>query len=86
VLIVDHGSLYPALQRLEKRRFISAKWGTSENNRRARFYTLTPKGRRELTPRADRVAPHRRGHHAHPRAGRDMTSAIGKLVTWSIGN
>jgi len=49
VLIVDHGSLYPALQRLEKRRFISAKWGTSENNRRARFYTLTPKGRRELT-------------------------------------
>ena len=41
--------LAAALQRLEKRRFISAKWGTSENNRRARFYTLTPKGRRELT-------------------------------------
>jgi len=49
VLIVDHGSLYPALQRLEKRRLICAKWGTSENNRRARFYTLTAKGRRELT-------------------------------------
>jgi len=48
VLIVDHGSLYPALQRLEKRRFISAKWGTSENNRRARFYTLTKKGRAQL--------------------------------------
>ena len=53
VLIVDHGSLYPALQRLERRRFISAKWGTSENNRRARFYTLTPKGRRELTREQD---------------------------------
>ena len=49
VLIVDHGSLYPALQRLEERGFIDAKWGTSENNRRARFYTLTPKGRKELT-------------------------------------
>ena len=48
VLIVDHGSLYPALQRLEERRLIAARWGTSENNRRARFYTLTAKGRREL--------------------------------------
>jgi PadR family transcriptional regulator len=49
VLIVDHGSLYPALQRLEKRRFIAAKWGTSDNNRRARFYSLTRRGRTELT-------------------------------------
>jgi transcriptional regulator len=49
VLIVDHGSLYPALQRLEKRGFIEASWGTSENNRRARFYKLTRSGRRELT-------------------------------------
>lgn len=48
VLIVDHGSLYPALQRLEDRGLIGAEWGTSENNRRARFYTLTRKGRREL--------------------------------------
>ena len=48
VLIVDHGSLYPALQRLEERGFIGADWGTSDNNRRARFYTLTRKGRREL--------------------------------------
>ena len=48
VLIVDHGSLYPALQRLEARGFIAAEWGTSENNRRARFYKLTPKGRKEL--------------------------------------
>jgi PadR family transcriptional regulator len=49
VLIVDHGSLYPALQRLEDRGLIGAEWGTSENNRRARFYTLTKAGRRELT-------------------------------------
>ena len=49
VLIVDHGSLYPALQRLEDRALIEAAWGTSENNRRARFYTLTRAGRRELT-------------------------------------
>src|SRR6476660_6073151 len=48
VLIVDHGSLYPALQRLEDRGFIAAEWGVSENNRKARFYTLTRKGRNEL--------------------------------------
>jgi PadR family transcriptional regulator len=48
VLIVDHGSLYPALQRLEERGFIDAEWGTSRNNRRARFYKLTRRGRREL--------------------------------------
>lgn len=49
VLIVDHGSLYPALQRLEERGFVKAEWGASENNRKARFYTLTAKGRKELT-------------------------------------
>jgi PadR family transcriptional regulator, regulatory protein PadR len=49
VLIVDHGSLYPALQRLEDRGFISAEWGISDNNRKARFYSLTRKGRKELT-------------------------------------
>jgi PadR family transcriptional regulator PadR len=48
VLIVDHGSLYPALQRLEARGFIDAEWGTSENNRKARFYSLTRAGRKEL--------------------------------------
>ena len=48
VLIVDHGSLYPALQRLEDRGLVAAEWGTSENNRKARFYTLTRKGRKEL--------------------------------------
>ncbi len=49
VLRVDHGSLYPALQRLERRGLVSAKWGTSENNRRARFYRLTAAGRKQLT-------------------------------------
>jgi len=48
VLRVDHGSLYPALQRLERRGLVNAKWGTSENNRRARFYRLTAAGRRLL--------------------------------------
>ena len=49
VLLVDHGTLYPALQRLESRGWISAEWGTSTNNRRARFYKLTASGRRQLT-------------------------------------
>jgi PadR family transcriptional regulator, regulatory protein PadR len=47
-LLVEHGALYPALQRLEERGWISAKWGTSSNNRRARFYSLTAAGRRQL--------------------------------------
>src|SRR5438552_7857619 len=48
VLQVEQGSLYPALHRLIKRRWISVQEGTSENNRRAKFYRLTPKGRRQL--------------------------------------
>ncbi len=48
VLFVDHGSLYVALQRLEDKGWIRAKWGVSENNRKARFYALTPKGREQL--------------------------------------
>ena len=47
-LLVDHGSLYPALQRLETQGWISAEWGTSENNRKARFYALTKTGRKQL--------------------------------------
>ena len=47
-LPVEHGALYPALQGLEERRWISAKWGTSSNNRKARFYTLTASGRKQL--------------------------------------
>ena len=48
VFFVDHGSLYLALQRLEDRKWISAKWGVSENNRKARFYSLTVEGRKQL--------------------------------------
>jgi PadR family transcriptional regulator, regulatory protein PadR len=47
-LLVEHGALYPALQRLEERGWISARWGTSSNNRKARFYALTAAGRKQL--------------------------------------
>lgn len=53
-LLVDHGSLYPALQRLEQRGWINGAWGTSENNRRARFYRLTLAGRKQLSVEATR--------------------------------
>src|SRR5260370_34240185 len=49
VFLVDHGSLYLALQRLETNGWVKAEWGVSENNRKARFYTLTAKGRKQLT-------------------------------------
>jgi transcriptional regulator len=47
-LLIDHGSLYPALQRLEDQGWTEAEWGTSENNRKARFYKLTKAGRKQL--------------------------------------
>ncbi|MEO6568047.1 MAG: PadR family transcriptional regulator [Opitutaceae bacterium] len=49
VLQVEQGSLYPALYRLEEQGWISAEWGTSDNNRRARFYKLTAAGRKQLS-------------------------------------
>jgi PadR family transcriptional regulator PadR len=49
VFLVDHGSLYLALQRLEENGLVDAKWGVSDHNRRARFYKLTAKGRSRLT-------------------------------------
>jgi transcriptional regulator len=49
VLRIDHGSLYPALHRLLQRGWIVARWGTTGNNRRARFYRLTPAGKPHLT-------------------------------------
>ena len=52
-LRVEQGSLYPALNRLEDRGWIDSYWDTSEHNRRARFYRLTPKGRRQLQIAAD---------------------------------
>jgi transcriptional regulator len=48
IFFVDHGSLYLALQRLEDKKWVEAKWGVSENNRKARFYSLTAKGRKHL--------------------------------------
>ena len=48
LLLVDHGSLYPALQRLERAGLIGSAWGISDNNRRARFYKLTRAGRKKL--------------------------------------
>jgi transcriptional regulator len=53
-LLVEHGALYPALQRLEAKGWISAKWGTSANNRKARFYTLTKTGRAQLVRESTR--------------------------------
>lgn len=54
VLQVEHGSLYPALHRLEDRGWIASFWGTSENNRRARYYRLTPTGRQQLVEQTSR--------------------------------
>jgi transcriptional regulator len=54
VLLVDHGASYPALQRMEAKGWIRAEWGVSSNNRRARFYTLTAKGRKQLNKETSR--------------------------------
>jgi len=66
VLLVDHGSLYPALQRLENRGWVIAQWGTSDNNRKARFYTLTKQGRKYLTQQTGQW--------------RRMSKAIGRIL------
>lgn len=54
VLQVEDGSLYPALRRLEDRGFVEAEWGVSENNRRAKYYSLTATGRKQLRSEATR--------------------------------
>src|SRR5882672_6311190 len=54
VLQVEHGSLYPALHRLEDRGWIASFWGTSENNRKAKYYRLTPAGRKQLVAQTKR--------------------------------
>ena len=66
VLLVDHGSLYPALQRLENRGWVTAQWGASDNNRKARFYTLTKQGRKYLTRQTSQW--------------RRMSKAIGRIL------
>lgn len=65
-LEVEQGSLYPALHRLEDRGWLASEWGVSENNRKAKFYRLTPRGRRELNAAAGRW--------------RKMTHAIGLIL------
>jgi PadR family transcriptional regulator, regulatory protein PadR len=65
-LEVEQGSLYPALHRLEERGWVSSQWGVSENNRKAKFYRLTNKGRKELNAAAGRW--------------RRMTRAIGLIL------
>lgn len=66
VLLVDHGALYPALQRMEAQGWITAEWGVSANNRRARFYTLTAKGRKRL--------------HQETSRWRTITKAMGRIL------
>lgn len=66
VLQVEQGSLYPALHRLEDRGWVSSYWGPSENNRKARFYRLTPAGRRQLV--------------AETRRWRTLVEAIGRIL------
>ena len=53
VLTVEEGSLYPALYRMERRGWLAPRWGTSENNRRAKFYRITRTGRRQLRERTE---------------------------------
>lgn len=54
VLQVEHGSLYPALHRLQNRGWIASFWGTSDNNRKARYYRLTPEGKKQLAAQTSR--------------------------------
>jgi transcriptional regulator len=70
VLEVEQGSLYPALHRLEDRGWLAAYWGLSENNRKAKFYKLTPAGRKQLVAEASRW--------------QQMVEAIGRVMGESI--
>ena len=83
VLQVEQGSLYPALHRLIKRGWIVAADGTSENNRRAKFYRLTPKGKKQLTDNAgarfDRM-PGVHGARAQSRAGRSRHAVARRVA------
>jgi transcriptional regulator len=71
VILVDHGSLYPALQRLEARGWIEARWGQSDTGRRARFYALREAGRAALIQETSRWET--------------MSAAIGRVLAPSVG-
>jgi PadR family transcriptional regulator len=66
VLQIEHGSLYPALHRLENRGWIASFWGTSENNRKAKYYRLTPTGKKQLA--------------AHTKRWDEIVRAIGRIL------
>src|SRR6478735_4813007 len=66
VLQIEHGSLYPALHRLESRGWIAAFWGTSDNNRKAKYYRLTPAGKKQLV--------------AHTKRWDEIVRAIGRIL------
>ena len=66
VLQIQQGSLYPALHRLERRGWVKARWGTSDNNRRAKYYELTRRGRRQLEAEKD--------------AWRKLTTAVAQVL------
>jgi PadR family transcriptional regulator, regulatory protein PadR len=70
VLQIEHGSLYPALHRLENRGWIASFWGTSDNNRRARYYRLTPAGRKQLIAQTARW--------------QQMVQAIGRVLKLAV--
>lgn len=70
VLQVEEGSLYPALHRLEKRGYLKADWKQSENNRRAKFYSLTPRGRTQLK--------------AEAASWQTLSTAIGKVMSGTV--
>ena len=71
VFFVDHGSLYLALQRLEDKKWVRANWGVSDNNRKARFYSLTAKGREQLVEKTSEW--------------RRLTRAVGLILDGSAG-
>ncbi len=71
VLQVEHGSLYPALHRLQNRGWIASFWGTSENNRKAKYYRLTPVGRKQLA--------------AHQSRWEQLVRAIGRILNPASG-
>jgi PadR family transcriptional regulator len=69
VLRVEEGSLYPALHRMAQEGWIKAEWGTSENNRRARYYAITAAGRKQLAAEEQRWA--------------DLTAAVGRILRFA---
>jgi PadR family transcriptional regulator, regulatory protein PadR len=79
VLRVEHGSLYPALHRLDNRGWIASFWGTSENNRKAKYYRLTTEGRKQLASQTSRW------QQVVQAIGRNLNPATGGYLRWPFG-